>query len=255
MKPTFWALLPFFAGLALGAPAAAQVSKSSAPVYEANDVTPCSFDVLTATELIQSRAVYPADFLKSGASGEVHVSFVLDAAGKTRDAQVMQYPGYEPADPVAAAAVLAAIKGLPKLQPALRAGKPVAVRMPLTIRYPNPEPSKMYSAGPNRVYQYAEQMPELPAGGGAGAIVAAAQKNLLYPEAARQAKVTGRVFVKFIIGADGVVRDVQVAKGLGSGCDEAAVAAVRQLPALKPGMQNGCPVAVAYTVPLTFAGQ
>lgn len=252
MKQIFRAIPSFLFGLALCIHAAAQTPKSTVKVYEANDVTPCSFDVLTATELIQSRAKYPADFLKNGHLGEVHVSFVVDAAGKAYEAKVMQYPGYEPADPVAAAAVLAAIKGLPKLQPALHEGKPVAVRMGLAIRYPNPEPSKMYSTGPNRVYTYAEQMPQLPTGGGDYAILAAVQKNLVYPEAAKQTKVEGRVFVKFVIGADGVVRDVQAAKGLGSGCDEAAVAAVRQLPILKPGKQNGCPVAVAYTLPVTF---
>jgi len=41
-------------------------------------------------------------------------------------------------------------------------------------------------------------------------------------------------------------------QGLGHGCDEAALAAVRQLPEFRPGRQNGCPVAVAYTAPLLF---
>ena len=249
-------------GLAPWAPALAQTktrptakpaaAKAPEKVYSANEVTPCSFDVLTATELIQSRAVYPADFLKTDPQGEVHVEMTIDATGKARNAGIRQYIGYEPAPPAATAAVLAAVAGLPRLPPALREGKPVAVRMGLTIRYPNPPPSKMYTAGPNRVYAVAEQMPQLPGGGGGAAIVKAIQEHLEYPAAARAAGIAGRVYVRFVVGADGKVRDAQVMQGLGHGCDEAALAAVRQLPDFTPGRQNGCPVAVAYTAPLLF---
>lgn len=257
------AALLLLGGLAQPAPAAAQTkprrpaprptaAKAPEKVYSADEVTPCSFDVLTATELIQSRAVYPADFLKTDPQGEVHVEFTIDATGKARDAGIRQYIGYEPAPAAATAAVLAAVAGLPRLPPALREGKPVAVRVGLTIRYPNPPPSKMYTAGPNRVYAYAEQMPQLPTGGGGAAIVMAIQQHLEYPAAARAAGIAGRVYVRFVVGADGKVRDAQVTKGLGHGCDEAALAAVRQLPDFTPGRQNGCPVAVAYTAPLLF---
>ena len=221
-------------------------------VYSADEVMPCSFDVLTVTELIQSRAVYPADFLKTDPHGEVHVELTVDATGKARDAGIRQYVGYEPAPAPATTAVLAAVQGLPRLAPALREGKPVAARMGLTIRYPNPPPSKMYTAGPNRVYAYAEQMPQLLTGGGGAAIVAAIQQHLEYPAAARAAGVAGRVYVRFVVGTDGKVADAHVLQGIGHGCDEAALAAVRQLPEFRPGRQNGCPVAVAYTAPLLF---
>ncbi|GAA4033735.1 hypothetical protein GCM10022409_17550 [Hymenobacter glaciei] len=259
---TLLAALLLVGGLAQLAPAAAQTRPRSAKrpaaakapekVYSADEVTPCSFDVLTATELIQSRAVYPADFLKTDPHGEVHVEFVVDASGKAREAGVRQQLGYAPAPAAATAAVLAAIQGLPRLQPALREGKPVAVRMGLTIRYPNPPPSKMYTAGLGRVYAYAEQMPQLLTGGGGTAIVMAIQQHLEYPAAARAAGIAGRVYVRFVVGADGKVRDAQVMQGIGHGCDEAALAAVRQLPEFRPGRQNGCPVAVAYTAPLVF---
>ena len=256
------AALVLVGGLTGLAPAAAQtrprpaprpaVAKAPATVYAANEVTPCSFDVLTATELIQSRAVYPADFLKTDPHGEIYVEFVVDATGQAREAGVRQHLGYEPAPAAATAAVLAAIRGLPRLSPALREGQPVAARMGLTIRYPNPPPSKTHTAGPNRVYAYAEQMPQLLTGGGGAAIVTAIQQHLEYPAAARAAGVAGRVYVRFVVGADGKVRDAQVLQGLGHGCDEAALAAVRQLPEFRPGRQNGCPVAVAYTAPLLF---
>ncbi|WP_460500249.1 hypothetical protein, partial [Hymenobacter agri] len=110
------AVLFLLSGLAPWAPARAQTktrptarptaAKAPDKVYAADEVTPCSFDVVTATELIQSRAVYPADFLKTDPQGEVHVELTIDATGKARDAGIRQYIGYEPAPAAATAAVL-----------------------------------------------------------------------------------------------------------------------------------------------------
>ncbi len=103
-----------------------------------------------------------------------------------------------------------------------------------------------------KVYTYVEQMPTLPIGGGMAGITAAIQERLIYPEAARRNKITGRVFVSFSVTSTGAVQDVKVVKGLGSGCDEAAVNAVQQLPRFVPGKQNGRAVWVSFTVPVNF---
>ena len=104
-----------------------------------------------------------------------------------------------------------------------------------------------------KIYTYVEQMPELPGGGGLAAVVAAIQERLVYPAQAQRDKFTGRVFVSFTVGQTGQIRDIKLLKGLGGGCDEAALQAVRRLPALVPGKQNGRPVPVSFTVPVTFA--
>ena len=64
--------------------------------------------------------------------------------------------------------------------------------------------------------------------------------------------MTGRVFVSFIVSETGNVRDSKVVKGIGEGCDEAVLLAVSQLPRFMPGKQNGRPVSVSFTVPVTF---
>jgi TonB family protein len=98
-----------------------------------------------------------------------------------------------------------------------------------------------------------EVMPELLTGGGAAAITAAIQRQLVYPAEAEQAHITGRVFISFTITTKGLVKDVHVAKGLRPDCDAAALRAVRLLPRFKPGQQLGQPVACKYTVPVTFS--
>ena len=104
----------------------------------------------------------------------------------------------------------------------------------------------------NKVYTYVEQMPQLPGGGGNGAIVAAIQKASKYPSLALRNQVEGRIFVSFTVNAQGDVSDVKVVKGLGSGLDEETVRAVKTLPKFIPGKQNGRAVSVSFTVPITF---
>ncbi len=71
-----------------------------------------------------------------------------------------------------------------------------------------------------------------------------------YPEVARQAGVEGNVFVKFLVGKDGRVGEVQVLKGQDV-FRQAAIDAVSQF-AFKPAMHNGQPVAVWMTQRMKF---
>jgi protein TonB len=74
-----------------------------------------------------------------------------------------------------------------------------------------------------------------------------------YPEIARKAKVAGRVILQAIVRQDGSVGDIQVltSPGKSFGFDESAVEAVRQW-RYKPGLQNGKPVDVYFTVVVEF---
>ena len=77
-----------------------------------------------------------------------------------------------------------------------------------------------------------------------------------YPEIARKAKVQGTVILQAIIHKNGTVGNVTVLKSPGPkfGFDEAAMAAVRQW-RYKPGLQNGKPVDVYFTVVVDFVLQ
>jgi len=90
-----------------------------------------------------------------------------------------------------------------------------------------------------------EQMPE-PIGG-----IGAIQKSIVYPEIAKRAGVEGRVFVKAFIDSTGTVAKTELIRGIGTGCDEAAMAAVKKIK-FKPGVQRGKPVNVQVTVPILF---
>jgi protein TonB len=104
----------------------------------------------------------------------------------------------------------------------------------------------------NKVYTYVEKMPQLAGGGGVVAIVRAIQERVVYPSEALRAQAQGRSFVKFIVAADGTVRQAAIVMGFRPDCDSAVVQAVRQLPRFEPGIQEGKPVAVSFTAPVTF---
>ncbi|MEW6195835.1 MAG: energy transducer TonB [Bacteroidota bacterium] len=90
-----------------------------------------------------------------------------------------------------------------------------------------------------------EETPE-PIGG-----IEAIQKKIIYPEIAKRAGVQGRVFIKAFVNEVGDVVKAEVIKGIGAGCDEAAVQAVMQTK-FKPGKQRGKSVKVQVSIPIVF---
>ncbi len=103
------------------------------------------------------------------------------------------------------------------------------------------------------VFKEVEQMPEFP--GGLKGLQKYLHANLKYPRAARRAKVTGTVFVGFIVDRNGQITDARVLKGIGYGCDEEVQRVVMAMPAWKPGVQDGQTVAVRYALPVQFANR
>ena len=81
--------------------------------------------------------------------------------------------------------------------------------------------------------------------------IAAIQSKIVYPEIAKRAGVEGRVYVLAFVDRDGNVTKAKILKGIGAGCDEAALKAVEETK-FKPGKQRGKPVNVQVSVPVFF---
>ncbi len=95
-----------------------------------------------------------------------------------------------------------------------------------------------------------EIAPEFP--GGTVALLSLIQQNIKYPEEAKEQEIQGRVIVQFTIEKDGSVTDVKVVKSVHPLVDEQVVRAVSAMPAWKPGMHEGKPVRVSYSMPFRF---
>ena len=90
-----------------------------------------------------------------------------------------------------------------------------------------------------------EEMPE-PIGG-----IKGIQEKIEYPEIAKRAGVEGKVYILAFVDESGNVMKAQVLKGIGAGCDEAALDAVQKTK-FKPGKQRGVPVKVQVSIPIIF---
>lgn len=121
----------------------------------------------------------------------------------------------------------------------------------VTIKYGGKD--MVIKAAGEDAYQVVEEMPEFP--GGMKALMDYLSTNVKYPEAAKQAGISGRVTTAFVVGEDGVIRDVKVVRSVSPELDAEAIRVMSSMPKWKPGKQDGKPVPVRYTVPVNFRGQ
>jgi len=111
---------------------------------------------------------------------------------------------------------------------------------------PPPPPKEEKKVDEEPTYFVAvEEMPE-PIGG-----IRAIQEKIVYPEIAKRAGVEGKVYILAFVDESGNVTKAQVLKGIGAGCDEAALDAVLKTK-FKPGKQRGKPVKVQVSIPVVF---
>ena len=110
--------------------------------------------------------------------------------------------------------------------------------------------------GPNHAQQWekAQSPDQLPTfkGKGTEAFSEWVMAHLKYPKDAKEAKVGGTVLVKFVIGTNGGVQEVEVLKGVFPSLDAEAVRVVRSSPKWKPALKDGKPVRMMYNIPVLF---
>ena len=89
-------------------------------------------------------------------------------------------------------------------------------------------------------------------GKGTDAFAAWVSGHLKYPQDAKEARVEGTVIVKFVIGTNGGVQEVEVEKGVYPSLDAEAVRVVRSSPKWKPAVKDGKPIRMRYDLPVIF---
>jgi protein TonB len=102
------------------------------------------------------------------------------------------------------------------------------------------------------VYQSADVMPEFP--GGIGAYSSYFQKNLVYPQTAKESSLQGTCILSFIVNTDGTIVNVKIFKTVPGcpECDLEAYRVVREMPRWRPGRNNGNKVKVQCYLPIKF---
>lgn len=101
-----------------------------------------------------------------------------------------------------------------------------------------------------KVIDVVEQFPSFP--GGQGELMRYISSHLKYPSESEENAIQGKVVVKFVVCADGSIKDCQVMKSVHPSLDAEAIRLISSMPRWIPGKQNGVAVSTYYTVPVMF---
>ncbi|GGH31038.1 TonB family protein [Sphingobacterium alkalisoli] len=100
----------------------------------------------------------------------------------------------------------------------------------------------------DEIFTAVEVQPEPP--GGLAAFRKWIGDNYAYPSGAIDAGVKGTIQVSFVVEKTGELTDIKVVRDLSYGTGQAAINLLKKAKKWSPGIQNGRPVRVAYTLPI-----
>jgi len=228
-------------------PRAPVATEEGAPfvVVEEMPMFPGGDSVLLAW--IRDNTKYPENAKKNGIEGRVIVRFCVTDVGGIDRVSVLKS-----VDPELDNEAVRVVKSLPKFKPGKQGGKPVNVwyMVPISFGLNRPADGVAPPSPP----------PALPLGydippvfnGGETAMYKFINANIVYPKAAKESLISGKVNLRFSIEIDGTVSGVSVIRGINPELDAEAVRVIKLLPAWKPATLDGAPVKVWYMMPVIF---
>jgi TonB family protein len=196
-------------------------------------------------DFLMKNLKYPARAKSAGVSGRVYCQFVVEKDGSLTNINVVR--GIGSGCDEEAIRVLAIS---PNWKPAQNEGKPVRVVYTIPIFFELPARIDKGEVSTATKNADVEVLPTYP--GGLVEFGKFLKKNIKYPIEAKKNKTEGRVYLNFIVEADGSLSEPKVLRGIGGGCDEEAIRVMKLSPNWIPGTNNGKKVRVAYTIPIIF---
>jgi protein TonB len=102
------------------------------------------------------------------------------------------------------------------------------------------------------IFTIVEEQAEFP--GGIAAMMKYIQQNVQYPAMAREAGISGKCFLKFVVNENGEISNVEVLKGVPGcpDCDKEAIRVVKSMPKWKPAKMTGRAVKCYFNLPFSF---
>ncbi len=102
----------------------------------------------------------------------------------------------------------------------------------------------------NEILDFPEKEATYP--GGNEALMKDLKKNIVYPDSAKNNNIQGKVYVSFVVEKDGSLSQIKVIRGIGFGCDESAINAVKKLKTWIPAENKKKPVRQLIRLPIIF---
>jgi TonB family protein len=169
-------------------------------------------------------------------SRKIYLDIITDKTGKITGVQNISGAAKGESE-----SINAIFKDCPELSPATVENIPVQSVQKMALTFSN----EGIKIRPDE-----DVMPQFP--GGPEALKQYLATSIIYPSEALNARIQGKVTVRFVVNIDGEVVDVGIDRGIHPALDAEAVRIVRMMPKWTPGRQDGKNVNVALAVPINF---
>ena len=198
---------------------------------------------------------YPEQAFEAGIEGRVNVMFTIDEYGNV-DNLKMRGP-----NPLLEKEVERIIKRLPQMQPAKHKGKVVRIpySIPIVFKLDYLNSSKVSNNNGEVPFAVVDEVPIFPGCEDAtdkracfnDKIQLHIGKNFKYPQAAQDANIEGRVSTMFMITSEGTIENIRM-RGSDKLLEDEVERIIKRLPNMTPGKNDGKPVNVPFSIPVTF---
>lgn len=127
---------------------------------------------------------------------------------------------------------------------------------PVVTDVPPPPPDDAYDdttkkAAEEEIVAIPEQQAHFP--GGEIAMREYLNKNLRYPQMAKEANIEGKVYISFLVGTDGSISDVTVMRPVHPSLDNEALRVIKSMPDWVPAENHGKKVREKMIIPVHFS--
>ena len=201
---------------------------------------------------LQTNVKYPPDARKNRLEGKVFVSFIVEKDGSLTNSAILKGLSTD-----IDAEALRVVNNSPKWKPGIQNGRPVRVQysIPLSFKLPSEAEQRQVDSLNNlpfdqKVFTAVEHEPEFP--GGRQGFRKYLSDSLKYPDKARDNDLHGQVFVSFVVEKDGSLSAIKISRSLTRETDAEAIRVLQDGPKWVPGVQNGKPARVMFTVVIPF---
>jgi len=110
-----------------------------------------------------------------------------------------------------------------------------------------------FEDGNTKKYNIVEEKPDYP--GGISEFYRYLARNFKYPTDALRNKISGRLYISFVVEKDGKLTNYKFRNDLGYGTREEAIRVLDGCQNWNPGLQHGIPVKVAYNININLSQQ
>lgn len=102
----------------------------------------------------------------------------------------------------------------------------------------------------NKIFISTQQSPGFP--GGEDKLYEWVRAHLKYPKIAKDAGISGDVYITFVVNKDGSLEQFKMDRNIGGGCGKEALRLVKAMPKWHAAMNNGHKVRCMFTLPVRF---